>query len=172
MKRKKTKYSCEEPLNSMIDNNETVINSNADNTNKKSKCKKTMNNMECEKTEPSVLQKLATGEMEEAESNVTTPTFYFEKPSIGTLEEICVKLNIEYRNRAEKLWEQIIFNQIDTVSPPSNIETHKVKIENFYKILSLFFTGKRKHHEKIQANIIDAFREKMVSSGLFFLVKY
>uniref|UniRef100_A0A914PYK2 Uncharacterized protein n=1 Tax=Panagrolaimus davidi TaxID=227884 RepID=A0A914PYK2_9BILA len=95
----------------------------------------------------------------------TSSIFAFEKPSDTKLEEICTKLNIEFRNKAIKIWENITFNQIDTVAEPTNIETYYFQTENFYEILSKLFTGKSKQQEQIKSTIIDAMREKMVSSG-------
>uniref|UniRef100_A0AC34F0M1 Uncharacterized protein n=1 Tax=Panagrolaimus sp. ES5 TaxID=591445 RepID=A0AC34F0M1_9BILA len=102
----------------------------------------------------------------EEESVATTSTFLFEKPSTLMLEEICSKLDIEYCSRAEKLWNQIIFKQIDTVVLPKKILIHHLKMKNIYEILSKFFTGKVNHSEQIKSTIIDAFRNKLVSAGV------
>uniref|UniRef100_A0A914QA95 Uncharacterized protein n=1 Tax=Panagrolaimus davidi TaxID=227884 RepID=A0A914QA95_9BILA len=102
---------------------------------------------------------------EEEQEIPTTSIFAFEKPSDTKLEEICTKLNIEFRNKAIKIWENITFNQIDTLLEPTNIETYHFQTENFYEILSKLFTGKSKQQEQIKSTIIDAMREKIVSSG-------
>uniref|UniRef100_A0AC34GU86 Uncharacterized protein n=1 Tax=Panagrolaimus sp. ES5 TaxID=591445 RepID=A0AC34GU86_9BILA len=106
-------------------------------------------------------------EMKEVEpvSIQTTSIFAFEKPSTSMLKEICAKLKIEYSSRAEKMWDQIMFKRIDTVTPPKQILIHHLKTQNFYQILSKFFIGKTKQHKQIKAALIDAFREKLISSG-------
>uniref|UniRef100_A0AC34GEQ6 Uncharacterized protein n=1 Tax=Panagrolaimus sp. ES5 TaxID=591445 RepID=A0AC34GEQ6_9BILA len=106
-------------------------------------------------------------EMEEVEPESTAPTsiFVFEKPSTLMLNEICAKLHIEYCSRAEKMWEQIMFDKIDTETLPKQILIHHLKTRNFYQILSKFFIGKSYQHKQIKAALIDAFREKSISFG-------
>uniref|UniRef100_A0AC34FUD7 Uncharacterized protein n=1 Tax=Panagrolaimus sp. ES5 TaxID=591445 RepID=A0AC34FUD7_9BILA len=94
-----------------------------------------------------------------------TSIFVFEKPSTLMLNEICAKLHIEYCSRAEKMWEQIMFDKIDTETLPKQILIHHLKTQNFYQILSKFFIGKTKQHKQIKAALIDAFRDKLISSG-------
>uniref|UniRef100_A0A914YFF9 Uncharacterized protein n=1 Tax=Panagrolaimus superbus TaxID=310955 RepID=A0A914YFF9_9BILA len=111
-------------------------------------------------------------EMKDAESSTvaTASIFSFQKHSTLILNEICAKLKIEYRNRAEKLWKQIMFSKIGTVTAPEKILIHHLKTKNFYEILSKFFTGKINQHEQIKATINEEFRNKMVSSGLLPLL--
>uniref|UniRef100_A0AC34F5J8 Uncharacterized protein n=1 Tax=Panagrolaimus sp. ES5 TaxID=591445 RepID=A0AC34F5J8_9BILA len=130
---------------------------------------KPQKNSAVKESDPLFLQnfKTAAFEMEEVEPESTAPTsvFVLEKPSTLMLQEICAKLKIEYSSRAEKMWDQIMFKRIDTVTPPKQILIHHLKTQNFYQILSKLFIGKIYQHRKIKDTLIDAFRQKLISSG-------
>uniref|UniRef100_A0A914YHT0 Uncharacterized protein n=1 Tax=Panagrolaimus superbus TaxID=310955 RepID=A0A914YHT0_9BILA len=92
-----------------------------DKTQQKLKLKK--KNGDPEKMYPSIQQDSETidveiKEVEPSSSATKAPIFSFQKPSTLMLKDICAKLKIKYSDRAEKLWKQIMFEQIDTVTTP------------------------------------------------------
>ena len=69
--------------------------------------------------------------------------------------------------QAFKLWDQIVFKQVDTEVLPEIIQTHHLKTKSFYEILSKFFTGKINQHEQIKDIIVNAMADKFITSGSF-----